>query len=149
MSRCDSDAVNSPPIFFSYCLDPDLTPSCVNLLMAITCNFLLTALVTSSCVKSQKHSGASRYTFYPPLCHNVTPPHAICDTVRYYFQLDLETLRFLHFSLQKRPKCFLFQISSPKYLKWQKERFRAIFNQIISTLGLNDPLKAVQFSSHQ
>jgi hypothetical protein len=41
--------------------------------------------------------------------------------------------------LQKRPKCLLFQNSLPKYLKSQKERFRAIFDQINSIPGLNDP----------
>jgi hypothetical protein len=50
--------------------------------------------------------------------------------------------------LQKRPNCFLFQISLPKYLKSQKERFRAIFDQINSIPGLNDPLKVVHFSPH-
>ena len=56
---------------------------------------------------------------------------------------------FFTFMLQKRPKRFLFQISLQKYLKWQKERFRAIIDQIISNSGLNDPLKAVHFSPHQ
>jgi hypothetical protein len=47
--------------------------------------------------------------------------------------------------LQKRPNCFLFQISLPKYLKSQKERFRAIFDQINSIPGLNDPPKSGSF----
>jgi hypothetical protein len=51
--------------------------------------------------------------------------------------------------LQKRPNCLLFQNSLPKYLKSQKERFRAIFDQINSIPGLNDPLKVVHFSPHQ
>jgi hypothetical protein len=51
--------------------------------------------------------------------------------------------------LQKRPKCLLFQNSLPKYLKSQKERFRAIFDQINSIPGLNDPLKVVHFLPHQ
>jgi hypothetical protein len=50
--------------------------------------------------------------------------------------------------LQKRPKCFLFQNSLQKYLKWQKERFRALFVQINSNPGLKDPLKVVHFSPH-
>ena len=56
---------------------------------------------------------------------------------------------FFTFMLQKRPKCFLFQISLQNYLKWQKERFRAIFDQINSNPGLNDHLKVVHFSPHQ
>jgi hypothetical protein len=55
---------------------------------------------------------------------------------------------FFTFMLQKRPKCFLFQNSLQKYLKSQKERFRAIFDQINSIPGLNDPLKVVHFSPH-
>jgi hypothetical protein len=51
--------------------------------------------------------------------------------------------------VQKRPNCFLFQISLPKYLKSQKERFRSIFDQINSIPGLNDPLKTDHFSPHQ
>jgi hypothetical protein len=51
--------------------------------------------------------------------------------------------------LQKHPKCFLFQNSLQKYLKSQKERFRAIFDKINSNSGLNDPLKVVHFSPHQ
>jgi hypothetical protein len=51
--------------------------------------------------------------------------------------------------LQKRPKWLLFQNSLSKYLKSQKERFRAIFDQINSDSGLNDPLKTDHFSPHQ
>ena len=84
-SRVNPDAVNSPPKKLSYCLDPDLTPSCIILLMAVKSKLHVTALVTPSRVKVQTHYGASRYTFYPPLCHNVTPSHAVHDAVRYYF----------------------------------------------------------------
>ena len=51
--------------------------------------------------------------------------------------------------LQKRPKWLLFQNSLSKHLKSQKERFRAIFDQIKSDSGLNDPLKTDHFSPHQ
>ena len=57
-------------------------------------------------------------------------------------------VEFFTFMLQKRPKCFLFQISSQKYLKWQKERFRVIIDQINTNSGLNDPPKALHFSPH-
>jgi hypothetical protein len=56
---------------------------------------------------------------------------------------------FFTFMLQKRPKWLLFQNSLSKYLKSQKERFRAIFDQINSIPGLNDPLKVVHFSPYQ
>ena len=53
-SRYDSDAVNSPPKKLSYYLDPDLTPSCINLLMAVKSKLHVTALVTPSCIISPK-----------------------------------------------------------------------------------------------
>ena len=72
------------------------------------------------------------------------------DAVRYCSSKEIwDFVVFFTFMLQKRPKCFLFQISLQKYLKWQKERFRAIIDQIISNSGLNDPLKAAHFSPHQ
>ena len=49
---------------------------------------------------------------------------------RYYSSRFWHFVDFFTFMLQKRPKCFLFQISSQKYLKWQKERFRVIIDQI-------------------
>ena len=107
-SHYDPDAVNQPPIFFSYCLDPDLTPSCVNSFLAVTCNLLLTALVTPSFVISQKYSGTSRVTFYPPLCQYVTPSPPKHDAVRYYFQLDLETLPFSSLFAPKMSKMLSF-----------------------------------------
>ena len=55
---------------------------------------------------------------------------------------------FFTFMLQKRPKWLLFQNSLSKYLKSQKERFRAIFDQINSDSGLNDPLKTDHFSPY-
>ena len=54
-------------------------------------------------------------------------------------------VEFFTFMLRKRPKCFLFFISSPKHLKWQKERFRAIFDQINTISGLMTPEKRYTF----
>ena len=79
------------------------------------------------------------------------------DAVRMFFLTPSPTVLskenkdygvFFTFMLQKRPYCFLFQISLPKYLKLQNERFRAIFDQINSNSGLNDPLKTDHFSPH-
>ena len=62
---------------------------------------------------------------------------------------NLRLCRFLHFYAPKTSKTVPFPDFSSKVPKMTKGIFRAIFDQITSTLGLNDPLKAVHFSSHQ
>jgi hypothetical protein len=76
--------------------------------MAIKSKLHVTALVTPSRVKVQKHSGASRYTFYPPLCHNVTPSPPKRDAVKHCFQLDLETFPFSSLFAPKTSKMLPF-----------------------------------------
>lgn len=136
-------------IMKSYCLDLLVTSSCVKMLWVVTNVWPWRPWVTPS---SPMHKNSLIVT-----C--IFHIHLFCNSWRRHVE-SLEAVRycsskenwdfavFFTFMLQKRSKCFLFQISLQKYLKWQKERFRAIIDRIISNSGLNDPLKVVHFSPH-